>query len=150
MFLAHFVPQFAAQRDGRFEGGQALGMHRRAIERHAHHADAQPFMGRVDFLGERAQAGRRRVGSARIGGAGGVEQGGAVAHRDRTAMIGRQPGHAFAQARPHRVASAGRLEAEHAAAGGGNADRTAGIAGMGEGHQPRRHRRRRTTAGASG
>ncbi|MDT4848386.1 hypothetical protein FQZ97_824740 [compost metagenome] len=87
MFLAHFVPQFAAQRDGRFEGGQALGMHRCAVERHAHHADAQLLVGRVDFLGERAQPGRRHVGRPRVGAAGGVEQRRAVAYRDRTAMV---------------------------------------------------------------
>ena len=94
-------------------------------------------------------AGRGPVGVAGHGPGGGVEGGRTVPHRAGDHVLRAHAVPAFAPLRADGDAPTGRLEAEEPATGGGNADGTAAVAGVGHGEDARGHCGRRTAARAA-
>ncbi|MNF63775.1 hypothetical protein D3C84_454860 [compost metagenome] len=66
-FVDHFVAQLAAKPGGRLHGDQAVRVHRQAIERRTHHADAQRAMGGVQLFQVGPRLERGDVGCAEVG-----------------------------------------------------------------------------------
>jgi len=125
-------------------------MHRHAVGRRGRPGDPQPAGVGADFAKERPPPRRCRVGVAQVEPGGGVQQGGAVAHRPGQGVLDGHAGQHLAVLGTERVTGPGGLEAEQPAAGGGEADRAAEAVGVGHGDQAGGDRRGRPAAGAAG
>ena len=144
------MAELLAQLRRRERRGDAVGVHRRAVERRGRERDPSG-PGAVSTCSQVRPLGRRRgVGVARRAPRRGVEHGRAVAHAARHHVLDRAAGQALAGVGRRGITRARNLEPEQAAARGRDPDRAAAVAGMGDRHQARRDRRRRAAARAAG
>ena len=119
--------------------GRNLGIDRATAQVARGEGDAQPSRLALHLLEIGALGLGCPIAIARQRAADDVEVGGRVAHAARDARHHREA-HGLG-ARNFGMATAGRLQAEHAAGRRGNADRSAAVAALGQRDEPCRHRR---------
>ena len=140
--------------DGVANGGDAVGVRvdDGAVERGVVgiEADAQPAGGRGELGGVRAQRRRRRIWIARLHAGEDIEHRRGVAHRAGDDVLVHEATVDVADVRCEGNAAAGGLEAEQAAARGGDADRTAAVVRMRDRHEARGSGAGRAAARATG
>jgi hypothetical protein len=148
--LHHLVAERFAELGGVARGADAIAIHRRGHrrfrgERDAEHADLALDLIEVGALGQRRHVGRPGLRAQRR-----VEQSGAVAHRAADDVLLGKTVPSLAGVGADGCASTRRLEAEQAAARGGDTNRPAAVAGVGERYDAGGDRGRRASARAAG
>src|SRR5215471_1352486 len=108
-------------------GGSDLGVDGLAIGRLVGEGDAQAPGLALDFFGKGPLRRRRIIDAGELGASSGIHHRGAVAHADADDVPAGKAAPAFAAIRTERVARAGRLHAEYAAGGRGNANGAAAV-----------------------
>ncbi len=144
-------PSSASSRAGVVGGRSAVGVNRGGGGhlRPLGERDPQPPRRRADLLEKWTRRRRRPVRRGHLGAGDGVEQRRAVADAARDRVGDGEPVPELRVIRAGRGARARRLQAEEAAAGGGDADRAAAVVGVGERDDARRDGRGRASAGAA-
>ncbi len=146
--LEHLVAEAREQICGVFQGGDAIGVHGCLDRRLGGHRDSETAGRSAGLVRERSLGGRRPPGIARLVAGQDVEQRGGVCDGP-----GDRPGGREALERRERRcgdSSSRRLEAEDAAAGGGNPDRSASVGAVCERHEPGRQGGGSSSTGPTG
>ena len=129
--LRDLVPEVAEQRHRALDRCEAVGMHRHVGMGARLHRDAQPAGSMSEFGEEAGWRGRCRVGVARRGAMGGVQEGRRISYAAAEHVAGCEAAPAFSHQWAGRDAGPGRLQAEQAAGRGGDADGAAAVAAVG-------------------